>query len=160
MTETKICSKCKMEYPITEFRWRNKAKGTLHSQCKSCEKERDKIHYQESKARRDSVRETAFMQKSNNLGIVDAALLKGCRKCGETRYYVLDFHHRNPAEKVGTISHMVKSSSYEKVLKEVEKCDVLCSNCHREFHHLEAFQGISYDEYINAWVAQSVVAPD
>ena len=160
MTETKICSKCKTEYPITEFRWRNKAKGTLHSQCKSCEKARDKIHYQESKERRDTIRETAFLQKSNNLGAVDAALAKGCCKCGETRPYVLDFHHRDPSKKVNTINHMIKSSSYEKVLEELEKCDVLCANCHREFHHLERTKGITYDEYINAWVAQLVVAPD
>lgn len=57
--ETKICSKCKIEKPYSEFRWRNKAQGTLHSQCKDCEKIRDKIHYKESQLRQESVNATA-----------------------------------------------------------------------------------------------------
>ena len=49
--ETKQCSKCKRELPTTEFRWKNKAAGKLHSQCKDCQKAAEKIHYQESKSR-------------------------------------------------------------------------------------------------------------
>lgn len=154
MLETKICSKCKQEKPISEFRWRNKASQVLHSQCKACEKERDKIHYQESKERRENIRRNAELQKSNNLGIVEKAKASGCRKCGDTRSYILDFHHRNPAEKKGDIATMIKSSSYDNVVKEIEKCDVLCANCHREYHYLATFFNISYEEYINAAVAQ------
>ena len=148
MSEVKICSKCKQELPISEFRWRNKAKGVLHSQCKICEKARDKIHYQESKERKNSVRETADFQKSRNLLVVEEARKKGCRKCGEHKTYVLDFHHRVADEKNNDIAHMVKSSSEINLLRELKKCDVLCANCHREFHYLEKLYGITYDEYI------------
>ena len=34
--ETKICTKCGKEKPLTEFNWRNKSKGTLRSECKEC----------------------------------------------------------------------------------------------------------------------------
>lgn len=33
---TKICTKCKLELPIEEFHWRNKAAGTRRSECKKC----------------------------------------------------------------------------------------------------------------------------
>ena len=151
--ESKICSKCKEEKPISEFRWRNKSKGTLHSQCKECEKVRDKIHYQESKLRQQSVEATAMFQKDRNIQIVEQAKTCGCRKCGEKRPYVLDFHHRIPTDKVYTISHLIKSGGEEKLREELEKCDVLCANCHREFHYLNSTQDLSYEDYINGWVA-------
>ena len=158
--ETKICSKCKIEKPVSEFRFRNKTKGQYHSHCKECEKQRDKIHYRESQDRRIAVRETANFQKNRNLNLVDTAKLCGCKKCGEMRTYVLDFHHRNPGEKEDTINHMIKSSSAERIEEEIKKCDILCANCHREFHFLNNAISLSYEEYINGWVAQSVVAAD
>ena len=148
--ETKICSKCKSEKPTTEFRWRNKSKGTLHSQCKECEKIRDKIHYKESVLRRNSVITTALNQKNRNTEIVDKARSCGCKKCGESRFYVLDFLHRNPEEKANVIAHMIKSSSAENLIAELEKCDVLCANCHREFHYLNKESGISYETWASS----------
>ena len=157
--ETKICTKCKVEKPISEFRWKNKAKGMMHSQCKECQKAQEKVHYQESKERQISVKETAQFQKSRNIQLVENARAAGCRKCGETRSYVLDFHHRNSWDKEDVISHMIKSSSAENLIIEISKCDVLCANCHREFHYLEKEKGISYDEYINGTMAYRVGAP-
>ena len=154
----KICSKCKVEKPTDEFRWRNKSKGVLHSQCKECEKARDKIHYQESKLRREAVFQTALFQKNRNVAIVEKAKECGCKKCGEKRSYVLDFHHINPQEKSATINHLIKSGSEQTLLTEIDKCDVLCANCHREFHHLNHLTDLSYEEYINAPIAYEVGA--
>ena len=64
--ETKICTKCKRELPIENFRWRNKAEGRKHSQCKECQKAQEKQHYRDCKERRDSVRDTANNQKLTN----------------------------------------------------------------------------------------------
>ena len=60
-----------------------------------------------------------------------------CAKCGDSRGYVLDFHHINPEEKEQTIARMT-SNNYQlnKVYNEIQKCIVLCANCHREFHYL------------------------
>jgi len=35
------------------------------------------------------------------------------------------------------------------VLKEIEKCILLCSNCHREFHYFEKVNKITIQEYLN-----------
>lgn len=58
-----------------------------------------------------------------------------CTKCGYCKYIeVLEFHHRNPIQKEFNISFKGHSRSWERVKKEIEKCDLLCANCHRESH--------------------------
>lgn len=57
-----------------------------------------------------------------------------CQFCGEDHPACLDFHHRNPDEKEATIVKKVKHWSIERLKKEIAKCDVLCSNCHRKHH--------------------------
>lgn len=61
-----------------------------------------------------------------------------CAKCGFAHPAALDFHHRNPEEKLYEVSVMPgKSISKDKILAEIAKCDVLCANCHRIFHYEE-----------------------
>ena len=58
-----------------------------------------------------------------------------CKQCGENHPGCLDFHHRDPSEKELDICQMVQSGwSKRTILKEIEKCDVLCANCHRKLH--------------------------
>ncbi len=58
-----------------------------------------------------------------------------CKNCGFNHPGALDFHHRNPSEKEGVITEMVANKRSKKaILKEIEKCDVLCANCHRILH--------------------------
>jgi hypothetical protein len=58
-----------------------------------------------------------------------------CSECGENDINCLDFHHINPEEKDFTISFMLKSGySIKRIQKEIEKCVVLCANCHRKHH--------------------------
>jgi len=60
-----------------------------------------------------------------------------CKNCGIADFRVLDFHHRDPAEKDLEIANLVgRARSVEGILLELEKCDCLCSNCHR-IHHWE-----------------------
>lgn len=66
----------------------------------------------------------------------------GCAKCGEGRFYLLDFHHTDPNQKEFALSHSIqKNYSYTRIVAEVNKCIVLCSNCHREFHYLNGVEG-------------------
>lgn len=60
-----------------------------------------------------------------------------CSNCDESHPATLEFHHRDPKQKVAGISKMVKSNKYslDDVFKEVEKCDILCSNCHKKTHY-------------------------
>lgn len=148
MSEFKKCTKCQRELPLDNFRWKNKAEGKKHAQCKECQRAQEKKHYQESLIRRESVKATAATQKNSNMAVVEEAKKCGCLKCGEKRSYVLDFHHRDNSQKVDTINHMLKSASLKTIQTELEKCDVLCANCHREFHYLNLHEQITYEDYI------------
>ncbi len=55
---------------------------------------------------------------------------KGCCVCGNKNPLCLDFHHRDPANKLFTIGRSAEWG-VEKLELEIEKCNVLCANCHR-----------------------------
>lgn len=58
-----------------------------------------------------------------------------CSRCPETDHRCLDFHHKDPDKKEINISEIYRYGwSIKKTLKEIEKCIVLCSNCHRKEH--------------------------
>jgi len=55
-----------------------------------------------------------------------------CMDCGISYpYYVMDLDHREPSKKYKSVSEMMKHP-IEMVIEEAAKCDVVCSNCHRE----------------------------
>ena len=57
-----------------------------------------------------------------------------CEICGYSRNdNAFDFHHVNPEEKDYIISGRY-NNSFEALKKEVDKCMLLCANCHRELH--------------------------
>lgn len=60
---------------------------------------------------------------------------KGCRICGLSDYRCLEFHHRPNEDKRLCPSSMVRY--WGRVKKEIKKCDVLCSNCHKIEHFNE-----------------------
>jgi len=62
-----------------------------------------------------------------------------CMCCGDDDIFSLDFHHKNPKNKKGTVGCRIRglngySSKWSSVLAEAKKCDLLCRNCHAEFH--------------------------
>jgi hypothetical protein len=58
-----------------------------------------------------------------------------CVRCGYDRCAdALEFHHRDSSEKDFGISHRGYTRSWDKIREEIEKCELLCANCHREVH--------------------------
>lgn len=61
----------------------------------------------------------------------------GCIYCLEKDPRCLQFHHKDPSTKKLTISRMYGGTwSWESILKEIEKCDIICSNCHLKHHRI------------------------
>jgi hypothetical protein len=55
-----------------------------------------------------------------------------CSRCGYDKCVrALSFHHREPEKKLFSISHP-NPKRWEIVKAELDKCDLLCSNCHAE----------------------------
>jgi len=83
-------------------------------------------HAKEIKANRHERKRAAIEYKSGK-----------CRKCGYSRCIAaLAFHHRDPAEKEYQIATMF-AWSWERIVQELDKCDLLCANCHAELHWKE-----------------------
>lgn len=58
-----------------------------------------------------------------------------CVRCGYNKYLeVLEFHHKNPSEKLFGIGQKGLTRSWTKIQAEIDKCNLLCANCHREQH--------------------------
>ncbi|MFC6756653.1 MULTISPECIES: homing endonuclease associated repeat-containing protein [Haloarcula] len=61
---------------------------------------------------------------------------EGCIRCGEGDPACLDYHHRDDVGKQMSICEMVTYGySKEKLRAEMDKCELLCANCHRREHH-------------------------
>lgn len=61
-----------------------------------------------------------------------------CSVCGENHPAVLDFHHLDPEQKdIEVANALNRGWSKFKIQKEIDKCIVLCSNCHRKLHYEE-----------------------
>jgi hypothetical protein len=60
-----------------------------------------------------------------------------CTKCGFNHPAALDFHHVDPSEKENLVSKLVSNGCFAAAMEEVQKCIVLCANCHRVHHYEE-----------------------
>lgn len=96
---------------------------------KKQENERSKRYY-----KRHS--ETQKNKREENKRKVIAMFGGKCQICGYNKCIAaLCFHHRNPEEKKFTLSGVGWTISFERIINEAKKCDLLCSNCHNELHN-------------------------
>lgn len=129
--ETKICSKCHIEQPLNNYHkngFDKNGQQKYRGYCKTCANQIEMNRYWQKRAVVDELRSV-------------------CQKCGETRSYVIDFHHKDKNEKEITIGRMKRG--IDSLKREIDKCVCLCANCHREFHYLEKQQGITIEEYLS-----------
>lgn len=103
-------------------------------QCKLCQKLSDAKHYQDNKDYKHAKNREI---RSRNKEFIKSLKLK-CEQCGEEHPACLDFHHVDPNEKEYTVSYMVLGGlAIESIEKEIAKCKVWCSHCHRKYHWQE-----------------------
>ncbi len=91
-------------------------------------------HLTDEERRINNYQRVKKRRKENKRLLVD---YKGgkCELCGYDRCLnALDFHHRDPKKKSFSLSTVGLNKAYSILRTEVDKCDLLCSNCHREVH--------------------------
>jgi hypothetical protein len=96
------------------------------------QKEAARRHYLNNKADyRDRKRKARDRNKQYVLKVKE----KSSCSCGESDSNCLDFHHRESKTKVDKVSQLVREAVSLVVLqKEIDKCDLICANCHRKQH--------------------------
>ena len=131
----KQCVTCHQWKNEDEFNWCYKSLGIRHPTCRECHKPFRKNWYEGHKERhlkqvkqrkheaRKVAREYVWNYLSNH----------PCIECGEKDPIVLEFHHRHGKDKA--ISVMAAGGyPIATIQAEIDKCDVLCANCHRKEH--------------------------
>ncbi len=67
-----------------------------------------------------------------NKAYVDALKSKPCTDCARTYHpYVMDFDHRGTDKRIDVSMMVTRAYGLKTILKEIAKCDLVCSNCHR-----------------------------
>jgi hypothetical protein len=115
----KQCRYCKKIYPESHFGVALTTPDKIYRRhkCRSC--------YRATKNK---------LRKNNRDWLTDYKKKSKCDKCGINDYRVLEFHHLNIVEKDFAISWAYNNIGLEKIKKEIEKCVILCANCHRIIH--------------------------
>lgn len=148
---TKLCLKCKKEFAVyhivngvkRDFRKRKfclecspfglKNNKDLREYSidfsKSMDERRRASRTKKSKKWQNKIRRQRKAYLVNMLG-------GKCMKCGYSGCTAsLEFHHRDRKDKSFGIGEKGLTGSLEKLINEVKKCDLLCSNCHGEYHY-------------------------
>lgn len=124
----KTCSKCKQQKNIDEFN-KNKSKRDGYSGvCRDCQKLYKQAHYVNNKdkvyaaarKRQQELRDKVWAYKNDHK----------CVDCDNSDPRVLEFDHLG--DKEFNIAGMASDGyGWDRILKEIEKCEVVCANCHR-----------------------------
>ena len=121
--ETRVCKYCEEEHPLEDFPIANIIKGKTYRRRKCI------VCYRTSKRNRKNEIKEWFKNYKKTLK---------CKICNENTWYMLDFHHRDPLQKDVEVAYAIASGwSKERIMAEADKCDIYCSNHHRELHYLE-----------------------
>jgi hypothetical protein len=87
------------------------------------------------KIKADVKKRNAAQNIKNRAYIKEIKIASGCVDCGESNHVVLDFDHVK-GDKLKNVSGMVHQSySIKTIQKEIDKCEIRCSNCHRIVTH-------------------------
>lgn len=124
----KVCPKC------TLYKSHNVRKdGSPQSYCVECVRAYSREHYRKNRnAHNERRAQNGKVYRNKMRKAVDALKDVPCTDCGQKfPPFVMDFDHLDGYEKTDCIANLVNWSSLEKILAEMAKCEIVCSNCHR-----------------------------
>jgi hypothetical protein len=133
MTNTgpRRCGRCGLQKPLDDFAWRRRDRGQRDNYCRPCRAAYKRDHYAANRARYIA----QALTRKQTLAAERAAYLLDyfgehpCTDCGEADPLVLEFDHLG--EKSFGVSKGLRDRPWPDVLAEIDKCDVVCANCHR-----------------------------
>jgi hypothetical protein len=124
----KTCSACKESLPVELFHSNRAQKDGYARQCKECFKAYSREHYKKNKG---AYLERNRTQRRRNRQKVMELKDRPCTDCGGTfPPIVMEFDHREPETKEFSIGRG-PFAWLKKVQAELEKCDLVCANCHK-----------------------------
>jgi len=129
--EPRLCGRCGQVKPAIAFAWRRRHRLQRDTYCRPCRSTYGKEHYRANKQRyidlSQATKERTRIVRTQYL--IEFFESHPCQDCGQTDPVVLEFDHRG--DKLFDIGAGLISRKWKSVLQEMEKCDVVCANCHR-----------------------------
>lgn len=116
--DNKYCPKCNEYKSISEFYMRSD-RDNVTGYCKKCSTE-----YHRNRLAKVKIKMIQYK---------DGECSKCTLKLKDSHYSVFDFHHLDPNEKDVNFKG-IKHKKWEIIKKEIDKCVLLCANCHRLEH--------------------------
>lgn len=133
---TKKCTRCGCVKDIDEFYDKPSNTDGKNKTCNKCLNYYSENHYVNNKETylKNGQRRKTFLKQFINR----VKRRTVCPICGEKRYWVLEFHHKDKKEKEFNIAKMANYGySIKKIKEELRKCIIICANCHKNIHHGE-----------------------
>lgn len=132
------CRKCGLEAhteeDLTLFTKDKRSKYGRTNLCNVCAKHKNRKWGDDN---RDKVNKTQQVRGQKQKERAIEAKGGACIHCGiqydGTNSVIFDFHHLDPSEKEFSPGDIMRGS-WEKIEKEIDKCVLLCANCHRLEH--------------------------
>src|SRR5258707_7901358 len=125
------CGRCGELKPLSAFSWRRRARLQRDNYCRPCRADYKREHYLANRERYIAAaarrREALIAERMRFL--VEFLRERPCADCGETDPVVLEFDHLTA--KAFGISVGLRNHRWDDVLREIDKCEVVCANCHR-----------------------------
>jgi CHAD domain-containing protein len=127
----RTCGRCGEEKPLEAFASGRKKRGKYDNMCRSCRSAYGKAHYA---ANRQRYIDQARMHKQRlalerTRYLIEFFASNPCVDCGEGDPIVLEFDHLR--DKSFAIGPELSRRNWQSILDEMEKCEVVCANCHR-----------------------------
>jgi hypothetical protein len=125
------CYRCGEVKPVESFAWRRKSEDQRDTFCRPCRSAYGKEHYA---ANRERYIDQARIQKQRlrlkrTTYLLEYFNAHPCVDCGQRDPIVLEFDHLR--DKSFSIGAALTCRSWPRILEEMEKCEVVCANCHR-----------------------------
>jgi hypothetical protein len=125
------CGRCRQYKRLSEFNWRRKGRGQRDNMCRPCRAAYKREHYLANKQRyiEQAARSKRRQRVRRTLYLLEYFKTHPCLDCGETDPVVLEFDHLR--DKSFDITQGLDFRNWQSILDEIEKCEVVCANCHR-----------------------------
>lgn len=129
----KICTTCKEKKDSSLFNKNKVRKDGLNNVCRECSNKRSKKHYLDNKEehRKNVKKRKDSLLKDNKNKIMNILINSSCTDCGNIDHRTFEFDHVN-GDKVSNVSTLLGCGfSWDKIKAEIDKCEIVCANCHR-----------------------------
>jgi hypothetical protein len=131
---TQVCARCRRELAFSEFNFKDRKRGKLHTLCRGCSRTYFRGYYtqhREKYVQRSRLKNAAERQNYRERML---AFLRShpCVDCGEADPIVLQFDHKDPETKSSNVGDLLRRRvAWAKIEAEIGKCVVGCANDHQ-----------------------------